>query len=359
MAPNLNLVNSSSSSHWPSRSPGPLTKKSTPQSASRPRVIWAVDLSGSAARFSKSIPRILHYFARKAGAVIEPTFVLKMLPEIYGDFTLRWLPEYCQAAEDRLELLIENLGLERITAPRVIFHDSLSTSGAVKALSDRAAQSRADLIIAQTHSREGVRRLFMGSFAETLLFQSPVPVMLISREMKPFHGFGSILFPTDFGPSARVRFNGVLEFARKFGSRVTLFHSVQHPVDESVVEGALQGGEDAILREYIQNKIGSAKRKAAYWAQLAKERGTAMDFVIDEKGLSVADEILRIAKKRNSGLIAMEAQSRPVSAALIGSYTRQVVRHAPCPVLVLKPRAAHALRVVPRPAAEEQTRRAA
>jgi len=69
-----------------------------------------------------------------------------------------------------------------------------------------------------------------------------------------------------------------------------------------------------------------------------------MEVILDEKGLSVWYQICSIASKTNAGLIAMEAQSGPVSSALLGSTTRQVVRHAPCPVLVLKPKAARAFR---------------
>lgn len=313
----------------------------------RLRVIWALDLGQSAVRFSEEIPKILRYIVRSTGAIIEPVYVLKMLPEIYGDFTAKWLPEYYQAALDRLEEVIEALNLDKITTPQVIFHDNLSTRGAVQTLSEHAARRGADIIIAQTHGREGVKRLFLGSFAETLLFQSHVPVMLISRDMKEFRNFKSILFPTDFGPTSRMRFHRVLELAQKFGARVTLFHSVQNPIDQAVSQESYPGGDEYLVHEYIENQIGAAKRRAASWSEVAEDRGIAMDFVIDEKGLNIADQVIQLARKREIGMIAMESHSGPVSSAVLGSYTRQVARQAPCPVLVLKPRLGHALRVMP------------
>jgi nucleotide-binding universal stress UspA family protein len=93
-------------------------------------------------------------------------------------------------------------------------------------------------------------------------------------------------------------------------------------------------------------KIGGAKRKAAHWAELAREHGVRADYVVDERGFSVADQILRLVRNRHFGLIAMDSQSGPVSSALLGSITRQVVRHAACPVLVLKPRFAQAVRPI-------------
>jgi nucleotide-binding universal stress UspA family protein len=47
------------------------------------------------------------------------------------------------------------------------------------AIVDEATRSKAELIVMGTHGRRGVSRLLMGSDAELVLRESPVPVMLV------------------------------------------------------------------------------------------------------------------------------------------------------------------------------------
>ncbi|MGK5083713.1 universal stress protein [Bdellovibrionota bacterium FG-1] len=308
------------------------------------RVVWAVDPSNQAALFSKSISQVLRYFSRSADTIIEPVYILKIAPEISGEFSAKWRPQYGTAAEKMINQLTHELKVENVAPPKVIFHDSMSTRGAADALADHASLTRADLIIAQTHSRKGLQRLFLGSFAETLLFQAKVPVMLIGKEMKSFRGFHNILFPTDFGDTSRAQLNRVIDLALPFKAHVTLFHSVRHPV-EPVWTTFYTPGALAPFIDYVQREVDLATRKAKSWQEIAKTRGIRLTYVIDEKGLGVWDHIVSLANKKNIGLIAMEAQSGPVASTLLGSITRQVVRHAPCPVLVLKAKSARVLKL--------------
>ena len=59
----------------------------------------------------------------------------------------------------------------------------------------------------------------------------------------------------------------------------------------------------------------------------------------DELAAAVADTdvlVPTITDRIDADLIAMPAQSGAVASTLIGSYTRQIVRNAICPVWVLK-----------------------
>lgn len=62
-----------------------------------------------------------------------------------------------------------------------VLHDNLA--GTVHELvTAEAAQWPADLIVLGTHGRRGVRRLVLGSSAEHILRQAPVPVLLVRAQ---------------------------------------------------------------------------------------------------------------------------------------------------------------------------------
>ena len=61
-----------------------------------------------------------------------------------------------------------------------------SMSGRVaKVIVDQARRWRADVIVMGTHGRRGVSRLLLGSDAELVARQSPVPVLLVRDRSKP------------------------------------------------------------------------------------------------------------------------------------------------------------------------------
>lgn len=321
-----------------------LTLVSRPNSFIRAQ--WAIDLEtpeNQAAQFSKSVPPLVRYLMRQ-GAIIEPVHVLRMASNVSTDFTAKWQPEYSIAAEDAMDSRLGEMRITGTMPPKIILSNSLSIREAADALIADAVRSKAQFIIAQTHSRRGMSRMFLGSFAETLLFRSKLPVLLIGKEMKRFNTFKKILFPTDFGNQSRAQLNHVLDTAETFGSKITLFHSVQHPI-QPIGTGFYPAGPLGPFVDYVQRQFQLATKKADTWVEIAQRRGLAMNYIIDEKGQSIWEQVVETAEREGAGLIAMDSQSGPIASTLLGSVARQVVRHAPCPVLVLKSKSIRAAQV--------------
>jgi nucleotide-binding universal stress UspA family protein len=83
--------------------------------------------------------------------------------------------------------------------------------------------------------------------------------------------------------------------------------------------------------------LEAAERMAEQGAALAAELG------YQAEGLAVADEatvpetLLRIATERDGQALVVGSHGhRGLTAALLGTTTRAVVQHAPCPVLVVR-----------------------
>ena len=113
---------------------------------------------------------------------------LRVLHVIDEPFTALGLDGFCGAAGDILNLLRENA--QRIVDDAVheakaagVDADSAIEDGLEGRLFELAAQQArrwdADLIVIGTHGRRGINRTLLGSDAELILRDSPVPVLLV------------------------------------------------------------------------------------------------------------------------------------------------------------------------------------
>ena len=85
-----------------------------------------------------------------------------------------------------------------------------------------------------------------------------------------------------------------------------------------------------------QELYEAAQRVAARGAALAEEAGlVATSLAVPDDG-TVAETLIRIAQEQNAHAIAVGAHSRRgISDLLLGSTSRDLVQHAPCPVVVV------------------------
>jgi universal stress protein A len=140
-----------------------------------------------------------------------------------------------------------------------------------------------------------------------------------------------VLHPTDFSPHSEAAARLAFALARDYGARVLVLH-----VLEPVVVGGAQGIAIPDPGAY----------EAEMRARLEEVRPSGTTKVLVEHRLllgSVAEEILRVAKESQCGVIVLGTHGRTgLGRLLMGSVAEQVVRKAPCPVLTVKapPRAA-------------------
>ena len=83
-----------------------------------------------------------------------------------------------KAAEDSLK---DVKGI-KLLPPHVIMIQDSSPKGRAQALVEYANETHALFIVAGTHARHGLPRLFLGSFAETVILHSDIPVITICPE---------------------------------------------------------------------------------------------------------------------------------------------------------------------------------
>ena len=80
-----------------------------------------------------------------------------------------------------------------------------------------------------------------------------------------------------------------------------------------------------------------AQQLAQWGAQLANDHGMSAEALAVADELTVADTLVGLAKERNAGVVVVGAHRHArIAELLLGTTTRGVLQHAPCPTLVVR-----------------------
>jgi universal stress protein A len=138
----------------------------------------------------------------------------------------------------------------------------------------------------------------------------------------------NILVPIDFSECSKKALQYAIPFAKQFRASLTLIHVVQinygygefAAIDYALLEKQIREGSEKQLTDLAETEIGndvSAK-------------------VVVGTGVP-AREIVDTARIQNSDLIIISTHGRTgLKHVIVGSTAENVVRHAPCPVLVVR-----------------------
>jgi nucleotide-binding universal stress UspA family protein len=140
----------------------------------------------------------------------------------------------------------------------------------------------------------------------------------------------SILVPMDFSACSKKALHYALPFARQFGASLTLLYVAHIPY-----VGAEVGGIDYALIETQLRTGGMKEIERIAGEEVGAEIPTR---AIVRVGLP-HHEIAKAAKEIDADLIILSTHGHTgLKHVFLGSTAEKVVRHAPCPVLVVRER---------------------
>ena len=269
---------------------------------------------------------------------IEPVYVLS--PEQMGitiEVGLPWGQHYAPSAKKTLEQKLKQVRLAGLKEPQILLHHRSSLRGTVEVLSRYARTNHFDLILVGSHSRRGLERALLGSFAEELLLQSEVPVMVIGARVlaKPLSPPDHILFPTDFSETSYSTYREILKLAQSLKAKITLLHVIPRPAEAMLQSGVyLLSGNWVPVPIYIEREQAQHTKTVEKWEKEALKLGIQIKLIIDSDTPSVVQSIRAHAISQRVSVIAMAAQSGRMKSMILGSVSRQIVREASCPVWI-------------------------
>src|SRR5262245_30952910 len=145
----------------------------------------------------------------------------------------------------------------------------------------------------------------------------------------PVFRLKSILVPIDFSAESEKALAYAVPFARQFGARLTVLHVVEPVAMPDFAQSfPLTIENDKVMAEckrHLQRVVKDLELEHALMEKTLVRTGRSVTDIADAARTLKADLII-IATHGYMGL----------KHAFLGSTTERVVRHAPCPVLVVR-----------------------
>ena len=304
------------------------------------KILWAIEAFEPDRLLNRNTAHILSAIVQKTGAIIEPVYLLNIRHLEYSQEVARaWLPQLKRTAYSAMQKILSDVEpIVKTLEPRILVGSSGSVMGSSELLSNDAISHDADLIAVGTHGRTGVRRFLLGSFAESFLRSSWVSVLVTGYQIFRPPALSQILFPTPLNAASRQAFREAVKVAQALNASLVVFHCSTHSVEPLLQSGvSLLGGTWLPLYPYLGHERNQVLRRASVWKRWAKAKNIPVDFIIQARGEPIATSILQFAHEKKPELLIIESQSGPLSSVVVGSITREVIRHAPCAVWVLRP----------------------
>lgn len=300
------------------------------------KIIWALDPFSKHQGDLSSWQNYIIGLAKASGAKVEPVYILS--PDGLnwsGDFSGHWVKRYEPLARAAAQASLSAFPTDIMLPLKVLVNPKMSLRRDVAAMSKYAKQQKAICVLVQTQSRKGLERWVLGSFAESMLLHSKVPVVAMNPHAKAPTHVSRVLFPTDLSAASKRAFKSLVSLCKLWQAELVICHKLPDPLEPIVQSGVyMAGGGWISLSQYFE-KEGAAHRRAVekLKSEAEKAKLKASVHVIEKPGL-VADGILTAASVPGIDMIAMASQATGPSSVLIGSIARQVVRGSQIPVMV-------------------------
>jgi nucleotide-binding universal stress UspA family protein len=221
---------------------------------------------------------------------------------------------------------------------RVAVTYSVRTGKPFHEIATAAREDRADLIVLATHGYTRVNRVLLGSTAERVVRYASCPVLTVPSYSTPKPvgknvsiQLKKILVPMDFSNISKDALPWATSLAAQFGAELILLHVTEKfPIDY------LLGRE--LMSETIVPLMKQAEAELEHLAEsLSKSTGVNISAVVRDG--TPFEEICHASKTLGTDLIVLTTHGYTgLKHVWLGSTAERVVRHAICPVLVVRER---------------------
>lgn len=298
------------------------------------KIFWAVDPLADNVMLQRSAAWALHALTReRPESEIHPIYMVGDWPETIVPQRLKrsYVEKMRAFAEDSMKRITRGIPIENLKSIQIISGHFDSVEQGVRNLISTAVHQDAKLVVASTRASRGGGGPFTlpGSFVESLIDISDIPLFTVNPGWRYATGIPSILFPSDFSYESREWYLKTLEFAKVMNAKVTLFHKISFPLSQPF-DSAVQIFPE--IRETLHKKIKDSQAEAKRWAQIAKQRHVRASVVIDSKMVgSLSEAVMETLKTRPGSVVV----APPISITYPRSTIRKLMKRSLYPMILI------------------------
>lgn len=290
--------------------------------------------------FSESSVAALRFalpLARATGARLDLLHVLEPVQAALGPrAATRELPR-TRATQRQRSALARLKRLAAVEVRRPLRANTLVREGAAaRAIIATAAELRSNLLVLSTRGHTGLQRFLLGSTAEAVVHRAPCPVLTVRRPVQARQGtppsppssrLRRVLVATDFSAASRVMLRFAVAFATQFGASLRLLHVV----DRLNVPSRMIAYATQLQRTVLHD----AMAELADWAKRLVPPDVPTIQIV--RAGEPYDVIRTVARTQRADLIILATRGHSaLKRFFLGTTAGRVVRHAACPVLVVR-----------------------
>lgn len=300
------------------------------------KIIWPIDPHQSHKKADRNLLNFLTLLRKKIDFELQPVTVVS------ADFYVT--SEYFEVLDTRA--LIENMsqscndylkGFRSLKPlPAVVLENHFSSQGAQAAvLSEYVKKEQADFCIMSSHGRKGWGRVLVGSFAETFLLHSTVPIFVLGPDFKKTDSCQKALIPVELGESSKKFISHLVQNeALEFLKSLCLFHKISIVDVENVAWApTLYGLVDYDSKTLLKT---AKKNTQKHFEDLTQAAGVKkrLKFEVSESLDGVAEVVVKRSRKSDVDLVVMRSEAGGLTARVLGSVAREIIRDSRKAVLV-------------------------
>lgn len=250
--------------------------------------------------------------------VISSAKVSEVLKEV--DSIDAALPEYVKQFAP-LEILIQPL---------------VSRKKEIETVLQYAHEQEADMIALMSRGKYNLEKKILGSFAESLLHKSDLPILFLREDGSIEEPSDKVLFATDFSLASMQSFSLFLSHVKDQAPEVVLYNAI--PLPHFVSAGPVYAHSLAVLPQgYWDEQKRSAEKAALSYLRLAESQGLKCRFVIENQVASVEGAIKDLIKREKIRLVGLVSVSSSFQRLVLGSVSQGILRDNIRPIWVCGP----------------------
>lgn len=280
-------------------------------------ILVATDFSAASERALKTATGL----AARFGAAITVVHVVEGAPVPYPLTPAPWLVE---SANAHLGKTVAALQAEGLNATGV-----LRVGVAWREICSAAGELSPDVVVLGSQGRHGLPRLVLGSVAEHVVRESPVPVLTVHpSDDVPILGsvadrVGRILAPTDLSEASQRGVDVAVTLALALGAALTLVCVYELPNYAYYALEEVAADAEATVRRSLDEIVARVRLRLPD-AEGIVRTGPPWKGILD------------VARERRVDMVVLSTHGRRgLEHALVGSVAEKIVRLSPVPVLTV------------------------